>query len=68
MGFLHLKRQESLLMSKIDALAEKLSELHVEMERRFGQVTTALFLIGMAVIVAMGPQSYLAQNVVGSIK
>ena len=55
-------------MSKIDALAEKLSELHVEMERRFGQVTTALFLIGMAVIVAMGPQSYLAQFVVGALK
>ena len=55
-------------MSKIDALAEKLSELHIEMERRFGQVTKALFLIGMAVIVAMGPQSYLAQFVVGSIK
>lgn len=55
-------------MSKIDSLAEKLSELHVEMERRFGQMTTALFLIAMAVVLAMGPQSYVSQFLLGVVK
>lgn len=55
-------------MSKIDALAEKLAELHVEMERRFGQMTTALFLIGAAVVLAMGPQSYISQLFIGALR
>ncbi|MGC6517858.1 MAG: hypothetical protein ACON49_07515 [Candidatus Puniceispirillaceae bacterium] len=55
-------------MSKIDQLSERLAALHVEMERRFGQMTTALFLIGAAVIVAIGPQSLVAQILLGIIK
>lgn len=55
-------------MSKIDDLAEKLSRLHVEMERRFGQMTTALFLIAIAVVLAMGPQSYMSQILLGVIR
>lgn len=55
-------------MSKIDALTEKLSDLHIEMERRFGQVTTALFLIGVVVMLAMGPQSFVSQWLIGAVK
>ena len=55
-------------MSKIDSLAERLSELHIEMERRFCHMTTALFLIGMAVVLAMGPQSFLTQFLIGVVK
>ena len=55
-------------MSKIDQLSIRLAALHVEMERRFGQVTTALILIGAVVIVAIGPQSLIAQIVLGVLK
>lgn len=55
-------------MSKMDQLAERLSELHLEMERRFGHVTTALFLIGAAVIFAMAPQSLMAQLLLGVLR
>ena len=55
-------------MSKIDQLSQRLAALHVEMERRFGQVTTALFLIGAAVIIAIGPHSFGAQMILSVLR
>lgn len=55
-------------MSKIDQLSQRLAALHVEMERRFGQVTTALFLIGAAVIIAIGPHSLGAHIILGILQ
>ena len=52
-------------MTKIDLLAERLGELQIEMERRFGQVTTVLFLIGAAVVISIGPHSHLGQLLIG---
>lgn len=52
-------------MSKLDQLAERLTDLQLEMERRFGQVTTALFLIGVAVVISIGPQSHLGKLITG---
>ena len=55
-------------MSKIDQLADRLAELHVEMERRFGQITTALLLLSVAVILATGPHSLAAQLLWGTLR
>ena len=52
-------------MSKLDQLAERLTDLQLEMERRFGQVTTVLFLIGVVVIISIGPQSHLGKLPIG---
>ncbi len=48
-------------MSKIEQLSERLTALHLEMERRFGQLRTLLLLISCAVALSFGPQTLLGQ-------
>lgn len=48
-------------MTKIDQIAERVSQLQVEMERRFGQIRTILLLLSCALVLSIGPQTLLGQ-------
>ena len=50
-------------MSKIEQLSERLTALHLEMERRFGQLRTLLLLISCAVVTdPLGHKHYLVNS------
>ena len=48
-------------MTKIDKIAERVSQLQVEMECRFGQIRTILLLLSCALVLSIGPQTLLGQ-------
>ena len=48
-------------MTIIDQIAERVSQLQVEMERRFGQIRTILLLLSCALVLSIGPQTLLGQ-------
>lgn len=48
-------------MTKIDQIAERVTQLQVEMERRFGQIRTLLLLLSCALVLSIGPQTLLGQ-------
>lgn len=48
-------------MTKIDQIAERVSQLQVEMECRFGQIRTILLLLSCALVLSIGPQTLLGQ-------
>jgi hypothetical protein len=50
-------------MSKMDDLADRVSQLQLDVERRFGQLRTLLILMGFAVLVSIGPESHIGRLV-----
>lgn len=50
-------------MSKMDELADRISQLQLDVERRFGQLRTLLIVMGFAVLVSIGPESHIGRLV-----
>ncbi|MGC6411285.1 MAG: hypothetical protein ACON4F_00480 [Candidatus Puniceispirillaceae bacterium] len=46
---------------KIDMLVERLNQLQLDVERRFGQLRSGLLLISLIVLVSIGQDSVIGQ-------
>lgn len=48
-------------MTKLEQLSERLNEIQLEMERRFGQIRTLLILLSAAITLSIGPHTMLGK-------
>ncbi len=54
-------------MSKMDELAQQVSELRVEVERRFGQMRSCMLLLGLAILLSIGPEDPVGSLIIAVI-